>query len=88
MFEPGFESKGPSTAPQRTGSASRWHEHPELALFRPFCQTLLPTPDTLRHCNRLCLTLPPIPLATAALRSAAACRQTAAASDDSPPGAT
>jgi len=28
-FEPGFESKGLSTAPQRASSASRWHKMPE-----------------------------------------------------------
>lgn len=32
-------------------------KHPKITFYRPSSQTPLPTPDTLRHGNRLCLTL-------------------------------
>ncbi len=88
MFEPGFESNegfprrrnGP-VLPRVGMNTRNWRFSGRVV--RHFSDPRYPT--SLQ--SALPYT-PPIPLATAALRSAAACRQTAAASDDSPPGAT
>src|ERR1019366_1130276 len=52
-FEPGFECKGLSTAPQRTSSASRWRKRPETDAFPTEFSDSYPLPYLSRHRNLL-----------------------------------
>jgi hypothetical protein len=52
-----FRVKGASHAAMGQFCLALASKHPKITFFRPSSQTPLSTPDTLRHGNRLCLTL-------------------------------